>query len=87
MKTEINFSSLVRKIRRSREITQEQLAREIEVTFSTVNAWENGKHQPIPALARRLVDIAENAGILTAQHLSRTRQKTPKRGGRRRERM
>jgi transcriptional regulator with XRE-family HTH domain len=86
MKMEINFSALVRKIRQSREITQEQLAREIEVTFSTVNAWENGKHQPIPALARRLVDIAQDAGILTVKHLRRARQKTPKRGRRRRGR-
>jgi putative transcriptional regulator len=84
MKTEIDFGALVKEIRRSREITQEQLAREIEVTFSTVNGWENGKHQPIPALARRLVDMADAAGIPTMQDGPPDRRNTPRRGRRRR---
>jgi putative transcriptional regulator len=80
MKTEIDFSALVKEIRRSRDMTQEQLAREIEVTFSTVNGWENGKHQPIPALARRLVNMADAAGIPTAQDARLARRTTPRRG-------
>jgi len=55
--------ALVRSIRAVRGITQEQLAREVGVTFSTINAWENGKHQPIPALVNRLLDIASAARV------------------------
>ncbi len=55
--------ALVRNIRAARSITQEQLAREIGVTFSTINAWENGKHHPIPALVDRLLAIASAAGV------------------------
>jgi putative transcriptional regulator len=62
-KTPIDFTALVREIRRARHITQEKLARELQVTFSTVNGWENGKHRPIPALERRLVELADESEI------------------------
>ncbi|MBN2565593.1 MAG: helix-turn-helix transcriptional regulator [Candidatus Eisenbacteria bacterium] len=38
-------------------LTQEQFAREVGVTFSTVNQWENGRRRPQPYLLRRLLDI------------------------------
>ncbi|MGH7484419.1 MAG: helix-turn-helix domain-containing protein [bacterium] len=56
--------SLIRGIRAARGLTQEELAREISVTFSTVNGWENGRHRPIPALITRLLDIANAAGLV-----------------------
>jgi DNA-binding XRE family transcriptional regulator len=56
--------SLIKNIRAARGLTQEALAREIGVTFSTVNGWENGRHHPIPALIARLVDIANAAGLV-----------------------
>lgn len=63
VKTTIDFARLVRKIREERGLTQEQFAHDLQVTFGTVNGWENGKHQPLPILARRLVEIATAAGI------------------------
>jgi transcriptional regulator with XRE-family HTH domain len=82
--TDIDFSSLVRRIRDARGITQEQLARELEVTFSTVNGWENGKHQPIPSLARRLLDMAEASGVRSPESVpgnrSRPRRKRRRKG-------
>jgi transcriptional regulator with XRE-family HTH domain len=53
----------VKGIREARGLTQEQLARELEVTFGTVNGWENGKHRPIRALASRLLQMASEARI------------------------
>jgi len=53
-----DIPSLVRGVRRDRGLTQEQLARELGVTFGTVNGWENGKHQPIPLLKRQLRRLA-----------------------------
>lgn len=73
MPTNIDFTALVREIRRIRRITQEQLARELHVTFSTVNGWENGKHRPIPALAGRLVEIADASHIPPARYLLHAR--------------
>ena len=50
----VDVGSLVRRIRATHGLTQEGLARELGVSFATVNGWENGRHQPIPSLARRL---------------------------------
>jgi putative transcriptional regulator len=58
-----DFPSLVKKIREVRGLTQEQLARDLDVTFGTVNGWENGKHRPIQALAARIRQMAREAGI------------------------
>jgi transcriptional regulator with XRE-family HTH domain len=59
--------ALIRNIRAARGLTQEALAREIGVTFSTVNGWENGRHRPIPALITRLLDAASIAGLVVVE--------------------
>jgi putative transcriptional regulator len=51
--------SLVRELRRRLELTQEQFAQKVGVTYSTVNHWENGKRVPLPFLVKRLVEIKE----------------------------
>jgi transcriptional regulator with XRE-family HTH domain len=58
-----DIPALVKGIRLTRGLTQEELAREVGVSFSTVNGWENGKHRPIPALVNRLLDLAASAGL------------------------
>jgi DNA-binding transcriptional regulator YiaG len=55
---EPDIPGMVKAIRQSLELTQEQLARELGVTFSTVNAWENGRHRPIPVLLAALRRLA-----------------------------
>lgn len=40
-------------------LTQEQFAREVGVTFSTVNLWENGHRRPQPYLLKRLLEMKE----------------------------
>jgi transcriptional regulator with XRE-family HTH domain len=56
-------AELVKQIRETRGLTQEALARELGVTFSTVNGWENGKHTPIPLLFRALRALASESGV------------------------
>lgn len=65
-----DVSALIRRIRAERKLTQEGLARTLGVSFATVNGWENGRHRPIPALARQLDELAADereSGILPAQ--------------------
>jgi len=50
--------SLVRDIRQKTGWTQERLAQEIGVSFSTVNRWERGKRKPQPFLMKRLMEFA-----------------------------
>jgi putative transcriptional regulator len=83
MNTTIDFARLVKKIREARGLTQEQFARDLEVTFGTVNAWENGRHQPLPVLARRLVEMAESAGIAVSRSTAARRTPSAQRPSRR----
>ena len=43
---EQRFSALVKKIRKQLSLSQEDLARELGVSFATVNRWENDKAKP-----------------------------------------
>lgn len=54
---ERDISSLVKRIRMRLGLTQEQFAREVGVTFSTVNQWENGHRRPQPYLLNRLLEM------------------------------
>ena len=49
------FPELVREVRRQLEISQEELAHELGVSFATINRWENGKTTPFK-LARAQFD-------------------------------
>ena len=80
MGAEIDFGVLLKAIRRARSLTQEQLARELDVTFGTVNGWENRKHQPIRALARRIVSVAADAGVAPRRTSTGAGGRSPRRG-------
>jgi len=41
-----DYPSLVKEIRRQLGLSQEDLARELGVSFATVNRWENGQVKP-----------------------------------------
>jgi putative transcriptional regulator len=41
-----NYPSLVKEIRKQLDLSQEDLARELGVSFATVNRWENGQVKP-----------------------------------------
>jgi DNA-binding transcriptional regulator YiaG len=43
---EKDIPSLVKEIRKQLSISQEDLARELGVSFATVNRWENGQVKP-----------------------------------------
>lgn len=55
----VDVSSLIKKLREAMGLTQEELAREIGVSFATVNSWENGKRTPQPFLFRRLLEMEQ----------------------------
>ncbi|MFC1817486.1 helix-turn-helix domain-containing protein [Thermodesulfobacteriota bacterium] len=56
MEKEENFADLVKSVRKQLGISQEELARELGVSFATVNRWENNKTKPIK-LARTQFDV------------------------------
>jgi len=56
MKTK-DITTLIKQLRKQLNLTQEQFARKVGVTYSTVNHWENGKRTPHPYLIQRLLEI------------------------------
>jgi len=54
---EKDVPGLVKRLRERMGLTQEQFAREVGVTFSTVNLWENGHRRPQPYLLKRLLEM------------------------------
>ena len=56
---------LVSAIRETGGYSQEALARELGVSFATVNAWERGRSQPRPSHLRSLRTMAQSLGIRT----------------------
>lgn len=42
----MSFGIVIKNVRKELGLSQEQLARELNISFSTVNRWENGKSQP-----------------------------------------
>ena len=41
-----NYPMLLKEVRRQLSLSQEALARELGVSFATVNRWENGQVRP-----------------------------------------
>lgn len=42
----MEFYTVVKSVRKELGLSQEQLARELSISFSTINRWENGKSHP-----------------------------------------
>lgn len=58
-----DFAALVRLLRESKGLTQEEFARELDVTVGTLSGWENGHHRPVKAQRKRLLRLATKVGI------------------------
>ena len=51
----------IQEIRRGLQVTQEDFAHMVGVTFSTVNRWENGKSKPNRIAQRILTGLEKKA--------------------------
>lgn len=52
-----HIPALIKELRERLDLTQEQFAQRVGVTYSTVNHWENGKRVPLPFLVKRLLEM------------------------------
>jgi type I restriction enzyme M protein len=58
-----DFAQSVRQLRARLNLSQEQLAQRLNVSFATVNRWENAKAEPQGAQRDALVNLMEEAGV------------------------
>lgn len=63
MTSEHNFSSILRSIRATQNLSQEQLAERLGVSFATVNRWEGGANKPQRAAQQAILELAQEAGV------------------------
>ncbi|MBI3016037.1 MAG: helix-turn-helix transcriptional regulator [Candidatus Tectomicrobia bacterium] len=67
--------ALIKELRQRLDLTQEQFAQTVGVTYSTVNHWENGKRVPLPFLVKRLLEMKRE---LDESENKRPKGKTPR---------
>ena len=69
-----NLSDLIKELRDKLNLTQEQLAQKVGVTFSTINNWEKGTRNPHPFLFQRLLEMAKKAGLKNVDNTKRIKK-------------
>lgn len=57
------FSKMVKSVREIKGYSQEQLARELDVSFATINRWENGKTEPSRLALKNFIDFCEKNDV------------------------
>ncbi|MDP9176939.1 MAG: N-6 DNA methylase [Gemmatimonadota bacterium] len=63
MTTQQSIASTLRAIRVNLDLTQQQLARRVGVSFATVNRWEGGANIPQKAALATIAALAAEAGV------------------------
>jgi transcriptional regulator with XRE-family HTH domain len=66
-----DIPTLVKRLRKQLGLTQAQFARELGVSLSTVNQWENARRRPQPVLLERLLEMATSLGEGSFHHLTK----------------
>lgn len=69
-----DVSNLIKELRDKLDLTQEQLAQKVGVTFSTINNWEKGNRTPHPFLFQKILEMAEEAGLKNIENIKRSRK-------------
>ena len=57
-----DFPAILRATRAALNLTQEQLAERLGVSFATVNRWERGGNKPQRAAQETILALAREAG-------------------------
>lgn len=57
------MKEIIKRIRTSASLSQGAFAKEIGVSFATVNRWENDKASPSISAVKRISEFCESKGI------------------------
>jgi type I restriction enzyme M protein len=67
MTQQIDIPAILRATRAALNLTQDQLAERLGVSFATVNRWEGGGNKPQRAAQEAIVNLAREAGVEGAE--------------------
>lgn len=59
----MNYKRLVKDLRDTLIITQEELAVLLGVSYASINRWETGKHEPTTKIKRKIVELCKQNNI------------------------
>lgn len=59
----MGFAEKVKFVRTELKLSQEDLARELGVSFATINRWENGNYQPSRLARKAFEEYCEKKNI------------------------
>ncbi len=59
----MSIDEVLKEIRLQMNITQEQFARELNVSFSTLNRWENGHTTPSRLAKMRILEFCNKQNV------------------------
>ena len=59
----MNIDEILKRIRKEMNISQEILARDLNVSYTTINRWENNKSKPSRLAMGRIKEYCENNPI------------------------
>ena len=59
----MNFAEKVKLVRTELKLSQEDLARELGVSFATINRWENGSYNPSRLAKKAFQEFCEKRTI------------------------
>ncbi|KAM3106816.1 helix-turn-helix domain-containing protein [Phormidesmis sp. 146-33] len=62
MTDSLEISDLIRDLRKRLNLTQEQFASRLGITFATVNRWERKKSRPSSLAQKLLLDLIKQMG-------------------------
>ena len=59
----MDYASAIKKLRNKMILTQTEFAKELGVSFGTVNRWESGKFKPTTKTKRKLDELFKKYNI------------------------
>lgn len=60
----MDYRKAIKELREKLLVSQNGLAKMLDVSFATVNRWENGRYEPNYKAKRKLRDLFEKNGIV-----------------------
>lgn len=59
-----DYALAIKELRKKMMLSQEEFAKVLGVSFSSINRWENGKHEPTIKIKRKLKALFKEYNIL-----------------------
>lgn len=60
----MNWAESIKELRNKMLLTQEELAKKLDVSFASVNRWENREHEPTMKVKRELMKLMKKYKVV-----------------------